>query len=111
MLKPYKNIHTLLEIPYLQPPHPTVRHESSDSMCCRMRSYISVVCASISCRLAGVLHSHEVASGGEGVGVRSTTSSLDSTHPGSCGTKPASLKLAGIFSFCNRLVKSDAKGL
>jgi hypothetical protein len=25
MLKQYNNIHTLLEIPYLQPPHPTVR--------------------------------------------------------------------------------------
>jgi hypothetical protein len=28
MLKQYKKIHTLLEIPYLQPPHPTVRHHA-----------------------------------------------------------------------------------
>jgi hypothetical protein len=27
MLEQYKNMHTLLNIPYLQPPHPTVQHQ------------------------------------------------------------------------------------
>jgi hypothetical protein len=33
MLKQYKNIHTLLEIPCLQPPHPTVRQHATTASC------------------------------------------------------------------------------
>lgn len=28
MLEQYNNIHTLLDVLYLQPPHPTVRHQA-----------------------------------------------------------------------------------
>jgi hypothetical protein len=57
--------------------------------------------------LLGVLDSHGVFSGAEGVGVRTTTLSFNSTASGLCGTIPAPRKLAQIFSFVIAFSNAD----
>ena len=54
--------------------------EIGNSLCLCMRLRTSVNCASISFIVAGVLDSYRVVSNSAGVGVQSTTLSLDNTY-------------------------------